>query len=174
MTDKLTEGYSLSYNCKAMTEKDQSNQYGLQQQWMDQLTSEGYRITRPLKILISILATSDRILNPSQVFQSARQMYPKIGLVTVYRTMEKLEQAGLISRVHMPDGCQSFFQSQSGHQHLIICSNCGKAEYFEGDNLNLFFHSIGSNFGYQVQDHWLQLFGTCLLCQQSSQADKKE
>ncbi len=148
-----------------MNQKDQPNAYILQQNWMNQLTEKGFRITKPLKIVSGIFTASDRILNPTEVFHLARQSYPKIGLVTVYRTMEKLEQAGLISRVHMPDGCQSFFQAQSGHQHLIICFQCGKAEYFEGDNLNAFFHGIGSQFGYQVYDHWLQLFGLCSECQ---------
>lgn len=164
---------SLFYNCKVMAEIDQSIYTPLQQTWIDHLTNGGYRITKPLRILVSLLSTSDRILNPGQVYQIARKIYPKIGLVTVYRTMEKLEQAGLISRVHMPDGCQSFFQAQSGHQHLIICSRCGKAEYFEGDNLSAFFHNIGSNFGYQVQDHWLQLFGLCTQCQSSEAVEMK-
>lgn len=132
--------------------------------WMEKLQLKGFRITRPLQIVSEILANSDSILNPSEVFQHAKEKYPRIGIVTVYRSMEKLEQAGLIDRVHMPGGCQSFFQASSGHQHLLICQNCGKAEYFEGDNLNIFFNNIGDHFGYKINDHWLQIFGLCENC----------
>ena len=128
------------------------------QVWLGQLHNHGYRITNP------ILAKSDHLLNPSEVFLQAKIINPKIGLVTVYRTIEKMEQSGLIDRVHMPDGCQSFFRSSDGHQHLLICTECGKAEYFEGENLSPFFQKIGEQFGYQVTDHWLQLFGICLEC----------
>jgi len=79
--------------------------------WMEKLQQKGFRITRPLQIITDILLKSDFILNPTQVYLQAKEKYPRIGLVTVYRTMEKLEHAGLIDRVHMPDGCQSFFQT---------------------------------------------------------------
>jgi len=132
--------------------------------WMEKLQQKGFRITRPLQIITDILLKSDFILNPTEVYLQAKEQYPRIGLVTVYRTIEKLEHAGLINRVHMPDGCQSFFQTCSGHQHLLICQQCGKAEYFEGENLNIFFHSIGEQFGYKIIDHWLQIFGLCEKC----------
>ena len=133
--------------------------------WLNQLQANGHRLTKPLKILVNILAESQFILNPTEVFNIAKKKYPKIGLVTVYRAMEKMESAGLIERVHMPDGCQSFFQAREGHQHLLICLNCGKAEYFEGENLQLFFQKISMQNGYQIQNHWLQLFGICEICQ---------
>ena len=138
---------------------DQKKQY-----WLDQLQNNGYRITNPMKVIVDILVKSDHLLNPTEIYMQAKNINPKIGLVTVYRTIEKLEQANLIGRVHMPDGCQSFFQSSEGHQHLLICTNCGKAEFFEGENLNPFFEKIGDHFGYQVKDHWLQLFGLCQEC----------
>ena len=134
--------------------------------WLESLQKQGYRITNPLKIIVEIMASSDVILNPTQVFLLAKEKNSNIGLVTIYRSMEKLEQAGLIGRVHMPDGCQSFFHASNGHQHLIICEQCGKAEYFEGDDLNPLFNRTGEQFGYQITDHWLQLFGFCQKCKE--------
>lgn len=140
-----------------MTEKNKQN-------WLIELQNQGYRITNPLKVIVDILSKSEYLLNPTEVFLEARKENPRIGLVTIYRAMEKLEQSGLIDRVHMPDGCQSFFQSSEGHKHLLICEVCGKAEYFEGGDLNRFFHNIGEQFGYDISDHWLQLFGKCSSC----------
>ncbi len=148
-----------------MTKKDQVQDLKIRETWLKMLTDQGFRMTKPLHIITDILANSDHILNPTQVYQLAKKVYPRLGLVTVYRAMEKLEQAGLINRVHMPDGCQSFFQSHQGHQHLLICLSCGKAEYFEGDDLSAFFNLTGERFGYQIEDHWLQLFGHCPECQ---------
>lgn len=136
--------------------------------WLNQLQANGHRLTKPLKILVNILADSQYILNPTEVFNLAKEKYPKIGLVTVYRSIEKMESAGLIERVHMPDGCQSFFQAREGHQHLLICLNCGKAEYFEGEDLQSFFQKIGIQNGYLIRDHWLQLFGICEICKISN------
>lgn len=149
-----------------MQKKDSVNQVAFD--WIKQLQDNGYRITNPMKIIVEILSKSNYLLNPTEVYLQAKSDNPKIGLVTVYRTMEKLEQAGLIDRVHMPDGCQSFFQTGDGHQHLLICKKCGKAEYFDGENLTQFFQKIGNQFGYEVKDHWLQLFGLCEDCQKIS------
>lgn len=137
----------------------------LKNEWLIQLQNKGYRITTPMKIIVDILAKSNHLLNPTEVYIQAKNINPKVGLVTVYRTIEKMEHSGLIDRVHMPDGCQSFFHSSDGHQHLLICTACGKANYFEGENLSLFFQKMGSQFGYDVHDHWLQLFGLCDDCQ---------
>jgi Fe2+ or Zn2+ uptake regulation protein len=141
----------------------------LTNEWLTQLQNKGYRITNPMKIIVDILAKSSHLLNPTQVYLQAKNINPRIGLVTVYRTIEKMEQTGLIDRVHMPDGCQSFFHSSDGHQHLLICTTCGKANYFEGENLSQFFQKMGGQFGYDVHDHWLQLFGICDDCQKGNE-----
>jgi Fe2+ or Zn2+ uptake regulation protein len=133
--------------------------------WLDRLKESGYRLTRARKAVVEVLATSQQALNAVDIYDSAKVIYPSLGLVSVYRTLEKLEAMGLIQRVHHPDGCQAFIAGFSGHQHLIICKKCGKIEYFEGDNLGSLLDRVAVESGYQVQEHWLQLFGLCKVCQ---------
>jgi hypothetical protein len=64
-------------------------------------------------------------LTPLEVYDMARKKYRALGLVTVYRTLEKLEELHLIQRVHQPMGCQAFISAGHGHQHLLLCQNCG-------------------------------------------------
>jgi len=107
--------------------------------------------------------------NPFDVYEIAHQRYPRLGLVTVYRTLEKLEELHLIQRVHQPGGCQAFIAAFSGHQHLLICLKCGRVEFFEANESGIeeLISQISLNSGYQVEDHWLQLFGVCQKCQSS-------
>ena len=137
------------------------------EEWLDCLQSNGYRLTAPRKVIVETIATSSRVLNPFEVFELARARYPKIGLVTVYRTIEKLEELDLIQRVHQPSGCQAFVSAFSGHEHLIICETCGQVDYFRGETeeMDTFMADIGEKSGYELHDHWLQLFGTCQDCQ---------
>jgi Fur family transcriptional regulator, ferric uptake regulator len=136
--------------------------------WLSQLQTNGYRLTAPRKAVVEIIARSQHVLSPAAVYEKARKRYPSIGLVTVYRTLEKLEELGLIQRVHQPGGCHSFLASARGHQHLLICQQCGLTQYFSGDNLEQLIHNIGRNSGYAIKEHWLQLFGLCAKCKQSS------
>ena len=136
------------------------------EEWLDCLKGSGYRITSPRRAVVESLANSERALNAAEIFDIARERYPSLGLVSVYRTLEKLEELGLIQRVHHPDGCQAFIAGLIGHQHLLICQNCGRTQYFEGDDLNLLFDRVARKSGYQIKEHWLQLLGFCADCQE--------
>ncbi len=134
-------------------------------EWLDILADSGYRLTAPRKAIVQIMAQSRHTLTPNQVFIAARQRYPNIGLVTVYRSLEKLEELGLIWRVHEIDGCHAYVAAPSGHQHLLICRSCNRAEYFKGENIEPLINRLGSERGYDIQEHWLQLYGVCSECQ---------
>lgn len=144
-----------------------SNQGQMTSNWLDRLQENGYRLTAPRQAVIDVVAGSRFVLNPLEVFEQARQAYPKLGLVTVYRTIEKLEEVGLLQRVHQPSGCQGFVAAFRGHQHLLICQGCGRVEIFSGDVelVNTLVKNVEKDSGYNVQDHWLQLFGMCSECQ---------
>jgi Fe2+ or Zn2+ uptake regulation protein len=115
------------------------------------------------------MARSDRALSPLEIYDLARARHAGLGLVTVYRTLERLEELHLIQRVHQPEGCQAFIAAFTGHQHLILCSRCGRVQFFDGDNMEGLFQAIGQATGYQVRDHWLQLFGLCSGCRVENQ-----
>jgi len=134
------------------------------QPWMKILEQDNCRVTGPRKVIAELLMGTERALSPVEIFDFAREKYPKMGLVTVYRTLEKLEELHLIQRVHQPGSCNAFLPRAIGHQHLIICEKCGKANFFEGDDLDGFFRKVAERLGYSVTDHWLQLFGICPKC----------
>ena len=132
--------------------------------WLTQLQDNGYRLTEARRAVVEIVQSSSRALTPVEVYDAARAQHPALGLVTVYRTLEKLEELGLIQRVHQSKGCQGFITAGQGHQHLLVCSNCGQTVLFEGDDLSNFINSVARKTGYQITDHWLQLFGLCENC----------
>ncbi len=133
--------------------------------WLRRLRREGYRLTAPRRAVVETIAASQHVLDPMRIYDLAKARYPRLGLVTVYRTVEKLEELGLIERVHRPQGCQAFIASVRGHQHLLICQNCGRVSYFGGGEIETLVASVESETGYEVQDHWFQLFGKCVVCQ---------
>jgi Fe2+ or Zn2+ uptake regulation protein len=133
--------------------------------WLNRLQENGYRLTEARRAVVEIIQKSTRALTPVEVFDQARQKYRALGLVSVYRTLEKLEELHLIQRVHQPQGCQAFIAESKGHEHLLLCQNCGRVTFFEGDDLNALMSAISKKTGYQIREHWLQLFGICQACQ---------
>lgn len=135
--------------------------------WLTQLQSNGYRLTNARRAVVESVAGTASALNPLEVYEQARSTCPSLGLVTVYRTLEKLEELDLIQRVHQPGGCNAYLPHADGHQHLIICQRCGRAEYFEGEEgMDAFFERVAGEHGFTVNEHWLQLFGLCSECEE--------
>lgn len=135
--------------------------------WLTQLHENGYRLTDARRAVVEIVEQASRALTPVEVYDLARRKYRALGLVTVYRTLEKLEELHLIQRVHQPQGCQAFVSAGHGHQHLLLCQNCGRVEFFDGDDLDALTQSIAQKTGYQINEHWLQLFGLCANCRKN-------
>jgi Fur family transcriptional regulator, ferric uptake regulator len=99
----------------------------LSDQWLNNLQESGYRLTAPRRAVVKIMAESEFILDPTQIYTEARQLYPNIGLVSVYRTLEKLEELGLVTRVHEIHGCHGYVSAPGGSPapaHLPFLPPC--------------------------------------------------
>ena len=129
-----------------------------------QLREQGYKLTRPRQAVLTALALSDGHLNPTQVYERARAVYPKIGLVTVYRALDLLTQLGLIQRVHLDEGCHSYVRAGEGHSHQLICKECGRVEAFSECALEDIFQGLTKKTGFAIEGHRLELLGRCPDC----------
>ena len=137
--------------------------------WLALLEEKGGRITGPRRAIVDLLVGSERALSPIEVFDQARNQYPKMGLVTVYRTLELLEELRLVERVHQENGCHTYLRAANGHEHLVLCTKCGRAVFFKGDDISQLIQRISHESGYIIQGHWLQLMGLCKKCQSSEE-----
>jgi Fur family ferric uptake transcriptional regulator len=144
----------------------------ISQSWASELTRQGYRITQPRRVILEIIAGSYRPLTPLEIYDLARKINPGIGLVTVYRTVEKLEELKLVDRVHLLGDCQTVFRSTKEHQHLLVCTRCGSSQYFDGLKAEEQFRQIGETLGYRITGHWLQLAGICEECQNNERKSR--
>ncbi len=135
-------------------------------EWLQSLEANGCRATPTRRAVVETLAASQRALSPLEIYEICHAQYRRMGLVTVYRTVEKLEELGLVQRVHQPSGCQAFIAAAVGHQHLLICQDCGKVTFFSGENeaMDTLLSEVSAQSGYHIETHWLQLFGRCAQC----------
>lgn len=140
--------------------------------WLEQLQESGCRITSPRRAIVHILANSDQALEAVEIFDLSREDHKQMGLVTVYRTLEMLEQLGLVQRVHQAAGCHLFLRAPQGHEHILVCKACRRTDYFSGDDLTELIEATSQKSGYQIQDHWLQFLGLCARCRKIVPTDE--
>jgi Fur family transcriptional regulator, ferric uptake regulator len=142
-----------------------SNSKLISDNWLTHLKESGYKLTGPRYSVVKILADTDKALSAMEIYDQAHLQYPSIGLVSIYRTLEKLEELGLIQRVHQKEKCQAYIGLPQGHEHLLVCNSCGRVSFFRGDDLNSLVAIVEEKTGYIVHEHWLQLVGICKDCQ---------
>jgi Fur family ferric uptake transcriptional regulator len=144
---------------------DEPNAAQLSKDWLTSLQNKGYRLTASRRAVVDALSQSAESLTAADLYELGRARYKQLGLVTVYRTLDKLEELGLVQRVHRPDGCHAYISALDGHQHLLLCETCGRVEVFKGDDLKEFSRRLEGESGFRIHEHWLQFFGLCSQCQ---------
>jgi len=136
----------------------------MRMRWERELRAEGYRMTAARRSVLRALAESSRPLSVGELHELARGHHPGLGLVTVYRTLEVLEQLGLVRRIHGDGSCHSFIAASPGHRHVITCQHCARTTEFDGDDVCLLTDGVEKRTGYRIRGHWLQLTGICPAC----------
>lgn len=115
---------------------------------------------------MQVLTRTDVPLSPQEIFEQARKVHRRLGLVSVYRTLDLFSELALVRRAHREDGCHGYLLASPGHRHALICRRCGRAVEFPGeDDLGTLIGRVEAETGYRVDGHLLQLFGVCPDCQ---------
>lgn len=129
-----------------------------------ELAARGLRLTRQRRAVVDAVAAADACLSPLELFEVARRTCPDLGLTTVYRTLELLDEIGALRRIHGPDGCARLVPATSEHGHSVVCSACGRVTEFTECEMGPVLEAAGRETGYRITGHFLQLSGLCAGC----------
>jgi len=87
------------------------------------------------------------------------------GLTTVYRSLELLVAQGLVQAVELGDGEKRYELIKPGeHHHHLICSHCKESVHLDQCLVEDIDSMIKSKYGFEVNSHILEIFGTCKRC----------
>ncbi|HOQ97770.1 MAG TPA: Fur family transcriptional regulator [Anaerolineae bacterium] len=124
------------------------------------------KLTRPRQAVLDTIAEADTCLSPAEVYRRAKARYPRLGLTTVYRTLELLADLGYLQRVHGDGGCHSYAAVQRHHSHHLLCSCCGRTEEFACGSLDPLVEALQATTGFHIEGHILEMIGVCPSCRE--------
>lgn len=104
---------------------------------------------------------------PLDVESVSRKMGSRAHLATVYRTLEKFVQLGLLEKIDFQEG-KFRYEYMQEHHHHAICRGCGSVQDI-GDSatsVKVIENHAQSSLGFKVTKHLIELFGICAKCQQ--------
>lgn len=128
------------------------------------LAARGLRLTPQRRAVLDAFASSPCSLSPIEVYDAARERCPRIGLTTVYRTLDVLDEIGALRRVHGQGTSESFMPASAAHGHAVVCSGCGRVTEFTACDMGDIARAAAEQTGYSITDHFLQLTGLCAAC----------
>ena len=130
---------------------------------IDELKSNGLKATLPrLKILDVFQRATQRHMTAEDVFRVLLDERSDIGLATVYRVLMQFEQAGLLTRSSFESGKAVYELNEGQHHDHLVCIDCGRVEEFYDEEIERRQHDIAATKGFQIHDHALSLYATCI------------
>jgi Fur family ferric uptake transcriptional regulator len=129
------------------------------------LHARGSRVTPQRQLVIEqVLATRGHIV-PEAIYVEVSRRFPSINRSTVYRSLQLLEQLGLISHAHVEEGSTRYHRAEEpAHMHLV-CHSCGAIQ--EIDDLSVgepLRQSLHERYGFESDLTHLAIAGRCRAC----------
>jgi len=129
------------------------------------MRQHGYRLTPQRHAILKVIAGSHEHLTPAEICRRVRQEHPDIGLVTIYRNLNLLNELKLVCRVNLGDGPQSYLMRRpTEHHHHLVCSRCGCVVNFVDCDLSWLEQRLSRETGFSIEGHVLEVYGICPSC----------
>jgi Fur family ferric uptake transcriptional regulator len=131
--------------------------------WHAELRARGYRLTPQRQLVLEAVAELGHA-TPEAISQAVRVTASGVNISTVYRTLELLEELGLVRHTHLSHGAPTYSVAGS-HDHLhLICRDCGAVEEASTDLVADVVDRLAEVKGFAVDVGHVGLFGRCAAC----------
>jgi Fur family ferric uptake transcriptional regulator len=133
------------------------------QTWDATLRASGYRVT-PQRQLVLEAVTRLNHASPEEIFAEVQQTAQGVNVSTIYRTLELLEQLGLVTHTHLGHGAPRYhLAAEAQHVHLV-CRDCGQVTELAKEAAGPLVTALDQEHGFETDVGHLTVFGTCRNC----------
>lgn len=132
-------------------------------EWQVELRRRGYRLTPQRQLVLEAVGQLGHA-TPDAIVTTVRQTASGINISTVYRTLELLEQLGLVQHAHLGHGAPTYsVASDDDHVHLV-CRDCGAIEEAPPSVVGPVVTELAETRGFVVDVGHFAIFGRCREC----------
>ena len=122
------------------------------------------RPTRQRRAIAAAMETFDDFRSAQEIHALLSSAGDRVGLSTVYRTLQALADAGEIDSLRTESGENIYRRCSATHHHHLVCRSCGATVEVEGPAVEKWTRSVAAAHGYREVSHTLEIFGTCGDC----------
>lgn len=122
------------------------------------------RSTRQRAAVAALLDDLAEFRSAQEVHELLRRQGERIGLTTVYRSLQILATSGQVDVLRAPDGEASYRRCSTGHHHHLVCRKCGRTVEIDLPSIERTAEKVAHDNGFTDIAHTLEIFGTCREC----------
>jgi Fur family ferric uptake transcriptional regulator len=139
-------------------------------QLSDALRERGMRLTLQREIILDTLESMNGHIAVEDVYRRIHPRYPQVNVSTIYRTLELLEQEGLIAHTHFHDGAAKWHRSEEAHHQHLVCERCGAETDLDLGFMEPLARSLREQYGFAANLEHFAIVGVCRECEERERA----
>jgi len=134
----------------------------------------GLRMTASREAILDVLSKMKEHSSAEDIYLAAHKLNSRIGLTTVYRTLELLSSMGMVYKTEFGDGRARYELSEVAgggeHHHHIVCTICGKIinydDFSEKETQVIcdLQKELEKKYQVRIKHHSVQYYGECYKC----------
>lgn len=144
------------------------------------MASTTYKTKQKTRIMEVLMAHEGRHMTASEVYEELRASGEKIGLTTVYRSLDRLVESGSVRKYTIPDSKSACFEYTrdgsdvpAGEYHCK-CLGCGKLIHIHCDQVADLEKHMSEEHGFSIDPGRTVFYGLCSACRErGGKADGK-
>ena len=137
-------------------------------QFSKALQERGHRLTVQRTLILDVIESISGHIGVDEVFRRIHDAYPQVNVSTVYRTMELLEQEGLLTHTHFHDGAALWHRAEEGHHQHLVCERCGRKIDLDLEVVEPLAGELRTRYGFAANLTHFAILGICDACQRSA------
>ena len=126
------------------------------------LHQRGLRMTPQRQLVLDALLALGHA-TPEQICQHVQQTTPTVNITTIYRSLELLEDLGVVRHTHLGHGAPTYSAHEHEHLHLV-CHRCGRLTEVPTELMAELSTTLHTRFAFDLDASHLALSGTCADC----------
>ena len=130
---------------------------------LDALREKGGRVTPARRTIVTALVGAGTHVTADELAATVQARLPDVHLSTIYRTLERLEELGVIEHVHLGHGRAVYHLADERHHHLV-CDRCGWVTGVPADLLDDVASTVKQRYGFVLDPSHFSLGGRCREC----------
>src|SRR4051794_12131674 len=132
-----------------------------------QLRAQGGRVTTARRALITALLEADDHVTADDLAATVQDAHPDVHRSTIYRTLDALEELGVVDHVHLGHGRAVYHLRDDPHHHLV-CDVCGFVIEAPDGLFQPLADALRDDYGFVLRANHFAVLGRCAECEGAS------